>query len=52
MIRRCLDVSDVVPANEHTQYANFGLHVNFWDFWSMPFCNMIKKDRFNQKLLH
>ena len=29
MIKLCLDVSDVIHANEHA-YANCGLHVNSW----------------------
>ena len=28
-----------------------GLHVNFWIFWWMLFCFMMKKDHFKQKLL-
>ena len=48
MIKLCLDVKDVIHANEHTKYANSGLHVNFWKFWLMPFCFMIKKDHFKQ----
>ena len=32
-----LDFSDVIHANRHTIYANCGLHVNFCNFWFMPF---------------
>ena len=31
MIQQCFLVSDVIHANEPTQYANCGLHVNFCD---------------------
>ena len=46
-----LDVSDVIPTNKHTKYANCGLDVNFRNFLLMPFCFMIKKDHFQQRLL-
>ena len=48
MIKLYLHASDVINAIEHTYYANDGLHVNFWKCWLMPFCFMIKKDRFKQ----
>ena len=32
MIQLCIDLSDVMHANEHEKYANCGLHVNFWNF--------------------
>ena len=35
MVKLCLDVSDVMHANEHKYYANCRLHLNFW---LMPFC--------------
>ena len=28
MIKRYIDVNDVIHENEHTMYANCGLHVN------------------------
>ena len=28
-------------------YANYGLHVNFWNSWLAPFCFMMEKDHFN-----
>ena len=51
MIKLCLDVSDVTHTNKHTKHANCGLHVNFWNFLLMPFCFMMKKDHFKQRLL-
>ena len=39
----CLDVTNVIHANEHTEYANCGVRVNFWNFL-MPFCFMMKKN--------
>ena len=48
MIRRWPDVSDVIPANEHT---NYGFHVNSENFWSVQFCFVKKEDQFKQKLL-
>ena len=51
MIKLYLHASDVINAIEHTYYANDGLHVNFWKCWLMPFCFMIKKDRFKQRFL-
>ena len=32
MIKLCFNVSDVTHVNEHTSYANCGLHVNFLNF--------------------
>ena len=37
MIKLYLLVSDVIHANEHTKYANCGLHANLWNFLLMPF---------------
>ena len=37
MIKLCLDVRDVIHANEHTYHTNYGLHANFWKLWLMPF---------------
>ena len=37
-----LDLSDVIHANKHTIYDNCGLHVNFRNFWLMPFYFMLK----------
>ena len=51
MIKLCLNVNDVIPANEHTYYTKFDLYINFSDFWLMPLCFMTKKDNFKQKLL-
>ena len=51
MIKFCLDVSDVIHANEHTEFANSGLHTNFWKLGLTPFCFVIRKDCFKQKLL-
>ena len=33
MKKERFDVGDVIHANEHTQYTNCGLHVNFWNSW-------------------
>ena len=38
MIKLYLHTSDVIHANEHTKYANCGLHGNFYNFLLMPFC--------------
>ena len=43
MIKLCLYVSNVIHVNEHTEYANCGLHVNFLKFWLMSFCFMMRK---------
>ena len=45
-IKLYLSVSYAIHANKHMQYANCGLHVNFWNFLLMPFCFMMKKDHF------
>ena len=44
MIKLYIDMSDVIPENEHAKHANCGLHVNVWNFLFMAFCFMIKKD--------
>ena len=44
MIKLCLSVSDVIRVNKLKLYVNCGLHVNFWKFWLMLFCLMMKKD--------
>ena len=36
-------VSNVIHANKHIKYVNCGLHVNFWDFFSVSFCFILKK---------
>ena len=41
---------DVTHTNELKQYGKCGLHINFWNFWLMTFCFMVKKDCFKQKL--
>ena len=51
VIKLYLYVSNVINVNEHTKYANCGLHVNSCNFLLMPFCLMMKKDQFKQKLL-
>ena len=51
MIKLRFDLSEAFHANEHTLYANCGLHIHFWNFWQMLFCFMMKKDHFKQKLL-
>ena len=51
MIKRYLDVSDVIHAKEYTKDANCGLHLNCWIFLFMAFCFIMKKDHFKQKLL-
>ena len=51
MIILHLDVGHVIQANEHTNYPNKGLHVNFWNLLLMAFCFMMKKIHFKQKLL-
>ena len=38
VVKRYLDVSDVIHANEQTKPANCGLHVNFW---RMLFCYFV-----------
>ena len=37
MIKLCLNVIDVVHANGHTKHGIGGLHINFWNFFFMPF---------------
>ena len=37
VIQLHLDVSDVIHANGHTEHANCGLHVNFWNFYEYHF---------------
>ena len=45
-----LHVSDIINANEDTEYANSGLDVNFFYLNSLlSFCFMMKKDHFIQK---
>ena len=51
MTGQCLQVNDFILTNRHTEHANCGLHINFWNFWLMPFCFMIQKDYFKPKLL-
>ena len=46
-----LNVIDIIHANKHAQYTNYGFHINFWNFFLMPFSLMTKKD-FKQNLLH
>ena len=48
---KCLYASDVIHANEHTEYVNCDLRVNFLKFWLMSFCFVMRKDHFKQKLL-
>ena len=43
MFQLCLNVSDVIPSNEHTQYVHFILHVNFWNCCLRSLCFRIKK---------
>ena len=43
--------NDVIRLNEHTSFANFGFHINFWNFLLISFCFVMKKDSFKQKLL-
>ena len=50
MIKLCLNDKHVIHANEHKQHVNCGLHVNFWKFWSMLFCLMMKEDHLKQNL--
>ena len=50
MIYLYLEVSDVIRKNEHIKYANCCLPVNFWNILLMPFCFMMEKDHFEQKL--
>ena len=45
-----LDVSDNIHIDNHTLYANCGLHVNFWNFRSI-FSFMTRRDHFKLKLL-
>ena len=51
MIKLCIGVSDVIHANERTLTLNYSLHVNFQNFWLIPFSFMIKKICFKKKLL-
>ena len=51
MTKLYLGVSDIIHTKEHTKYANCGLAINFWIFLLMPFCFIMKKDYFKQKLL-
>ena len=51
MIILHLDVGHVIQANEHTNYPNIGLHVNFWNLLLMAFCFMIEKDSFQAKVV-
>ena len=48
----CLDVRDIIQANEHTLYANCGLHVKFWKFCLKSFCFMMRKSHFKLIWLH
>ena len=45
-----VDVSDNIHIDNHTLYANCGLHVNFWNFRSI-FSFMTRRDHFKLKLL-
>ena len=47
MIKRFLNVNDVIPANENIYYANWAY---IWNFWSRSFYFMIK-NHFKIKLL-
>lgn len=50
-IQLYLDLTNIIHANENTKYATCTLHVNFWNFSSIPFCFTMKKDHFRQTLL-
>ena len=47
----CLNISDIIHANEHTWCVNCGFHGNLWYFLLMLLCFMTKKDHFKQKFL-
>ena len=51
MIKLCPDESNVIHANENIKSANYNLHANFWNFWSIYFCFVMKKNHFTEKLL-
>lgn len=42
IVKLHLNVSDVIHANEYTEHANDGLHVDFWKLLLMSFCFMMK----------
>ena len=49
-IKLYLCVSDIITGI-NKQNVNCGLHVNFWNFFKMSFCFMMKKDHFKPKML-
>ena len=44
-------LSDVIQANKHTWYANFGLRVNFRDFLLRPLWFLKERDHFKKMFL-
>ena len=51
MIRRHLDVRDVLSANKQTKYVNCGLLVNFSEFFANDILFMTKEHEFKIKLV-
>ena len=51
MIRRHLDVRDVLSANKQTKYVNCGLLVNFSKFFANDILFMTKEHEFKIKLV-
>ena len=48
VIKLCHDISDVIHTNKLIQYADCGLHVNFWKFCLIQFCFTTRKSYFER----